>query len=683
MTASRYDLLFDPVQIGPVTAPNRFYGLPYSLGHGIDADPLRAAAHHATRAEGGWGVITAGECTFSVESDHLLSVATDERAQALRPITEAVHAHGALASLELAHSGVVASPLEVRTPALAPSQLQFEGSFFGRTIPKAMERDEIHRVQREWAAAAVRGRDAGFDLICVYGAHSSLLMQFLSPFYNHREDEYGGSLENRARMWLETLALVREAVGDTCGIVARVAVDALGPGGVDLEEGLAFIRMADPLVDLWDITIGGLDNSRVDLTPSRVYEEGFALTWSGRVHEATDKPIALNGRFTTPDLMADLVRKGTATLVGGARPGIADPFLPQKIRAGRFDDVVECIGCNQCAQRHMVGSLSCSQNPTAGEERRRGWHPERFERAENPDLPILIVGAGPAGMEAATVLGRRGFQMVHLVDARPRMGGHLEWFASLPGFRPWARLTELREHRIGRLSGVQFAPRTELDAAGVRDYGAEVVILATGARWAPSGLSLSTHAPIPGADAEQVLTPEQLLLDGRRPAGKRVVVVDGEGELVGAATAQWLQREGYDVEIVTPWPTVAIHAEHAGEAPTLRRELVQGGAELVTGMVVTAIEADAVVCADEFGRERRIAADAVVLATQRRSRDALYHELVGDRAALDAAGIVAVHRAGDCVAPRMLAESTFEGHRIGRLLGPDGALATDPALVLA
>jgi dimethylamine/trimethylamine dehydrogenase len=683
-TMTRYDVLLEPLAIGPKVAPNRFYALPYSLGHALDHRPGAAAAHQGVRAEGGWGIVCCGECTFSVEAGvHGLTIGSDAEARALLPITEAIHEHGSLALLSLAHAGAIATPLDVRIPSLAPSQLQFDFPIFGRAIPKAMDLDDIRRVQQGFVAAARRARDVGFDLISVYGAHASLLGQFLSPFYNRRTDQYGGSLANRARMWLETLELVREAVGDTCGVVARVAVDGVGPTSVGVDEALEFITMADHLVDLWDVTVGGISNSRVDLSPSRVYEEGFPLRWSSRVHEVTDTPVAGNGRFTTADLMADLVRRGTLDLIGGGRPGIADPFLPRKIAAGEFDAIRECIGCNQCAQRGLHGAIGCSQNATAGEEGRRGWHPERFAPAGDPELPVLIVGAGPAGMECALTLGRRGHELVHLVDARPRMGGHLEWFTKLPGFHPWARLTELHEQELARLRGVQFAPNTRLDLDAVLDYGAAVVIVATGARWSGEGLTWLTHAPIPGADAAlpHVLTPEQLLLDGKRPPGARVLVVDGEGELVGAAAGQHLQATGHAITLVTPWAAVAENAEHGGEAPTLRRELVEAGAELIVASHVTEIRPDGATLADEFGRTREIACDAVLLATQRRSDDELYNQLRADPARLEEAGIVAVHRIGDCVAPRMLAEATFEGHRAGRLLNASGTLDPDPLLV--
>ena len=246
--------------------------------------------------------------------------------------------------------------------------------------------------------AAIRSRDAGFDIVYVYGGHSYLLGQMLSPFYNQRDDEYGGSLENRARMWIETLAAVRDAVGSDCAIACRVAISAVGGAGIDLAEGLEFVRLADHLVDLWDVHIGSIEEWSKDSGPSRFFSEGWQLEWTGKVREATAKPIVGVGRLTSPDRMAEIIESGVWDLIGAARPNIADPWIPRKIDEGRLGDIRECIGCNMCIskgdnRRH----IGCTQNATAGEEHRRGWHPERFDRAANADSEVLVVGAGPGG----------------------------------------------------------------------------------------------------------------------------------------------------------------------------------------------------------------------------------------------------------------------------------------------
>ena len=294
-----------------------------------------------------------------------------------------------------------------------------------------MEHADIRRVQADWVRAAQQARSVGFDIVYVYGGHSYLLTQFLSPFYNKRTDEYGGSLENRARMWLETLELVREAVGDECAIAVRIGVD-LTPG-IDVDEALEFVRLADHLVDLWDVNVGSIarvvDRLR---SSSRFLPEGYQLEWTGRVREATAKPIVGVCRLTNPDRMAEIVRSGAWDLIGAARPSIADPFLPTKIEQGRYGEVRECTGSNVCiAKADTQMHLGCMQNATAGEEYRRGWHPERFEPAANRDRDVLVVGRG-AGRHGVRDRPRQA-RLPPRAPGRGRaeIGGRMRWIPAV------------------------------------------------------------------------------------------------------------------------------------------------------------------------------------------------------------------------------------------------------------
>jgi dimethylamine/trimethylamine dehydrogenase len=431
----RHDILFEPVQIGPKTLRNRFYQVPHCTGFGSEK-PGSQARFRGMKAEGGWAAVCTEEALVSPDSDFWPVVSQrvwdPEDARNLGLMADEAHEHGSLAGVELTHGGVHGTTRESRWPAIGPSQLASD--YYAFVVPKAMEPDDIDRVRGDWVRAAKLVRDAGFDIVYVYGGHSYLPLQFLSPFYNRRTDAYGGSLENRARFWLETLEAVREAVGDDCAIAVRLCVEALGPAGVELEEGLGFVRLADHLVDLWDVNVGSILHWSKDSGASRFFQEGYQLEWTGRVREATAKPIVGVGRLTNPDRMAEIIRSGAWDLIGAARPSIADPFLPSKVEQGRYGEVRECIGCNVCILKSEGGNhIGCTQNATAGEEYRRGWHPEQFEPAENRDRDVLVVGAGPAGMECAIVLGKRGFRRVHLVDAGEDIGGIMRWVPRLPG----------------------------------------------------------------------------------------------------------------------------------------------------------------------------------------------------------------------------------------------------------
>jgi dimethylamine/trimethylamine dehydrogenase len=666
----RHQILFEPVRIGPKTLRNRFYQVPHCTGFGVEK-PWSQAGHRAVKAQGGWAAVCTEYCTISRESDETPYVSArmwDDHDLGMLAITaQRAHQLGALAGIELSHTGVHGENSESRLPAAAPSQIASD--FAVGVVPRAMTKRDIRRVQDDWVEAALRSRSAGFDIVYVYGAHTYLPGQFLSPHYNRRSDEYGGSLANRARFWLETLERVREAVGDDCAIACRVAVDRRGALGVELDEGLEFVSLADHLVDLWDVTVGSIAEWSLDSGPSRFFAEGWQLESTARVREVTSKPIVGVGRLTSPDLMAEIIRSGVWDLIGAARPSIADPFLPDKIRQGRVDEIRECIGCNVCISKaDSRGHIGCTTNPTAGEEYRRGWHPEQVPPLAAP-LHALVVGAGPSGMECAITLAKRGAR-VDLVERAAAAGGSLGWITRLPGLAEWGRLGAYRAVQMARLPQLRLITGRELDAAAIREWGADVVVLATGSRWSGDGLNGFTRAPIPGADPSlaHVLTPEQVLLEGKRPAGDRVVVYDGDGYFAAAGLAELLAGEGYQVELVTGFDNVAPFAAETLEDVLTRERLHGAGVALRRATVLTGIAAGRLQATGEFAEPLQIEADAVVLVTQRVSRDRLYHELDGT--------LPRLFRVGDCVAPRILAETIFDGHRLAREIDqPDPEVA--------
>jgi dimethylamine/trimethylamine dehydrogenase len=677
----KHDILFEPVRIGPKTLRNRFYQVPHCTGFGAEK-PGSQALFRGMKAEGGWAAVNTEEALIASDTDYWPVVSTrvwdEDDLRNLSLMADEAHKHSSLAGIELTHGGVHADGRESRRPSMGPSQLASDYHPF--VVPKAMELGDIKRVREDWVRAATLSRDAGYDIIYVYGGHSYLPLQFLSPFYNKRTDAYGGPLENRARFWLETLEEVRAAVGDDCAVAVRLCIEALGPAGVELEEGIGFVVLADHLVDLWDVNVGSITEWSKDSGASRFFPEGYQLEWTGRVREVTAKPIVGVGRLTSPDRMAEIIRSGAWDLIGAARPSIADPFLPKKIEEGRYGEIRECIGCNVCIMKAEWGNhIGCTQNVTAGEEYRRGWHPEKFEHAVNADNDVLVVGAGPAGMECAIVLGKRGFRRVHLVDAASEIGGVMRWVPRLPGLGEWARFLNWRAVQLEKLRNVEVITGTELSAQDIREYGAEIVVVATGARWSTDGLNAFTHAPIPGADAAlpHILTPEQIMLDGKAVPGKRVVVYDAEGYFTAAGLAEKLAGEGFDVELATCLERVAPVTDETLEGPMLRQHLHDVGIRQRAGFLAAEIAEGFVRGTDEYGEPLELEADAFVLVTQRLSNEALYLELAQDPDALRAEGIEALYRIGDCVAPRIIAEAAFDGHRLAREIDSD-----DPATPL-
>jgi dimethylamine/trimethylamine dehydrogenase len=674
--AQKYDILFEPISVGSKTLRNRFYKTPHCTNFGSDW-PGAQAYFRAVAAEGGWAAASTEYCSIHPSSDHspLNSgrLWDDNDVRNLSLMCDLLHDHGALAGVEFWTAGAHAANFESRLPAPGVSAIVSDCEW--RQSCYEMDRDDIRDMQRIHVDAARRARSAGFDIINLYGGHDvPLTYQFLDPYYNKRTDAYGGSFTNRARFWLEILELVKAEVGDQCAIAVRISMDSLREGGIRLanDDVCRFIELADRLVDLWDLQIGGsILEWGQDSMSSRFAQENFQKPWHEMVRPHTRKPIVGVGRFNNPDTMAEVIRSGQLDIIGAARASIADPFLPRKIEEGRLDDIRECIGNNVCAGRVMQGALiACTQNASAGEEYRRGWHPERFDRASNADNNVLIVGAGPAGMECAVILGRRGLRGVHLVDAADEMGGSLRWIPDLPGLGEWSRVVGYRKIQIGKLPNVEFIPDTAMDAESVRKYGADIVIVATGSGWSTNGINGVTHETIPGADGSlrHVLTPEQIMIDGKQPPGEQVIIYDTDGYYMGVSLAEKFKRQGRDVTLITPHSQIAPYMFFTLEGWQMNRLLHKLGVRLISEHIITKIEAGKASGCHVFAADRPTewAADAIVLVTQRVSNDALYKALKADPGGLRADGIAGLYRIGDCVVPRLIAEAIFDGHRLAR-----------------
>jgi dimethylamine/trimethylamine dehydrogenase len=661
----RHDILFEPVTIGPKTLRNRFYQVPHCTGFGTDK-PRTQARFRATKAEGGWAAVCTEIVAVHPESDRapepIGRLWDRDDVDNLTLLCTEAHSHGALVGCELWHAGKHVSGNASREATGAPSQIPSDN--YEMTTPRPLSRRDLHDIPGFYAAAALRARDAGFDIIYTYGAHGYLLGQFLSPFYNKRDDEYGGPFANRARLWLDVIAAVRDAVGDDCAVACRISVDARGPAGIGIDEALAFIRLADPLVDLWDVNTGSLADGWLDMTPSRFADEGSQLPYTRPVREATAKPIVTVGRFTSPDLMSEIIAAGTVDLIGAARPSIADPFLPRKIEQGRYDEIRECIGCNICIAKSLGPiHLSCTQNATAGEEYRRGWHPERFTKAANADRDALVIGGGVSGMECAIVLAKRGLRRIHLVEASDSLGGYAALASHLPGLARWRRLVDWRRTQLAALRNVEVILNTRLDDQDALAYGASIVIAATGASWAADGLNAITHEPIPGASLAHTTTPEAVIT-GACTVNAATIVYDCEGYFMGVGVAELLASRGVPVTLVTPLRLVAPFLDNTLEGPVVRGRLDQLGVTVFADTQLRTVS-DTSARLRRYGREWDHPAHHVVLVTARRSATTLA-AADSDPTLLAGHGVEAVYRIGDCVAPRLLADAIFDGHRLAR-----------------
>jgi len=689
----KHDILFEPIQIGPKTLRNRFYQVPHCIGAGSDK-PGFQAAHRSMKAEGGWAAMNTEYCSINPESDdtHRLSARIWDEGDVrnLRAMTEEVHKYGALAGVELWYGGAHAPNMESRATPRGPSQ--YASEFETLSYCKEMDLSDIAQVQQYYVDAAKRSRDAGFDIIYVYGAHSYLPLQFLNPYYNKRTDKYGGSLENRARFWLETLEKVKRAVGDECAIATRFAVDTVyGPGQIEVEvDGMKFVELADPLLDLWDVDVGDIAEWGEDAGPSRFYQQGHQVPWTKFVKQVSKKPVLGVGRFVDPEKMTEIVTKGYADIIGCARPSIADPFLPQKIEQGRYDDIRVCIGCNVCISRWEIGGppMICTQNATAGEEYRRGWHPEKFRQTKTKDS-VLIVGAGPSGSEAARVLMESGYT-VHLTDTAEKIGGHLNQITTLPGLGEWSYHRDYRETQINKLvkknkeSQVALGQKP-MTADDVLQYGADKVIIATGAKWNTDGTNCLTHEAIPGADASlpDQLTPEQVM-EGKKKIGKRVVILNADTYFMAPSLAEKLATDGHEVTIVSG-VHLANYMHFTLEYPNMMRRLHELHVEELGDHFCSRIEPGRLEIYNIWGdgsrrtyrgpgvsprdantTHRWLEFDSLILVTGRHSECTLWNELKARESEWAENDIKGIYLIGDAEAPRLIADATFTGHRVAR-----------------
>ncbi|MGE0240655.1 MAG: FAD-dependent oxidoreductase [Parvibaculaceae bacterium] len=654
----RYARLFEEVRIGPKTAPNRFYQTPHASGMGWRA-PKASAALRGIKAEGGWGVVATEYCSIHPSSDDFpfgyLSLWDEDDVRALARTAEAIHAHGSLAAVELWHGGFHANNRLTREPLLSPSGQR--AKFIQPMAARAMDKADIKAFRQWQKAAAERAGRAGFDIVYVYAGHDYLPLQFLSRRTNRRGDEYGGSLENRTRLIAEMIEDTREAVKGDCAVALRMAVDELhGPSGIthDGEAQDIVARLAE-LPDLWDVNVAGALGN--DSKSARFSEEGFQEDYVAFVKRLTTKPVVGVGRFTSPDMMMSQLRRGILDLIGAARPSIADPFLPQKIREGREDEIRECIGCNICrAANNESVPIRCTQNPTMGEEWRRQWHPEAIA-PKRSEKTVLVVGGGPAGLECALALGRRGYR-VALAEAGRELGGRVLADARLPGLKSWIRVRDYRQHMIGKLANVDLYRESPMTAEDVASFGADHVVLATGSFWrrdAVGGVGEEPLNPPPGA---LICTPDDI---DRLPKGASVILYDDDHYAMGSALAELLRAKGHQATYITPLPVVSSWTQMTDEQSFIQSRLMALDVDLVLSHRLAGFDGLEPRFACVYsGRIRAVAGDALVLVTGKVARDTLHHELSGRLPA------EAVSRIGDCLSPSHIADAVYSGHRFAR-----------------
>lgn len=655
----RYDILFEPLRIGPVTAPNRFYQTPHATGMG-NMKPNSSAALRAIKAEGGWGVVCTEYCSIHPSSDETpfayLSLWDDEDMQQLAVTCDAIHQHGSLAGIELWHGGCHSNNRGTREVALAPTAVS--ATYPYPTQVKGMDLEDIEAFRGWHRDAAVRAQKAGFDIVYVYAGHDYLPFQFLSSLTNQRQDQYGGSLENRCRLLRELIEDTREAVGEKCAVAVRLAIDELqGADGIEADgEGRQVIEMLAELPDLWDIALGGsLGN---DSCSSRFSAEGYQEKYAGIVKSLTSKPVVSVGRFTSPDTMVSQIKRGVQDFIGAARPSIADPFLPNKIAEGREDEIRECIGCNICRSANNEASpIRCTQNPTMGEEWRRGWHPEIISPAKS-ESSILIVGGGPSGLEAATSLGRRGYQ-VTLAEATDQLGGRLVNEASLPGLQNWIRVRDHRSYLLSQMNNVDVYLESRISTAELVEFDADAVLIAVGSHWRRDGQGASLHHPIIIEQADNIHTPDDIFAGAS--LNGRVLIYDDEHYMMGGALAEKFLQAGLDVTYLTPHAMISSWTVMTDEQDFIQSKLLRMGIKPVFNQLIERIDSNELHTHQHYTDQTSLHGfDHLVLVTGRIAN--------GD---LNAPIDTHTTRIGDCLVPSSIADAVYSGHKFAREFDED------------
>lgn len=644
--------LFSPIRLGHLTAKNRIVSTPHGTGYGVEGRLTeRYIRYHEEKARGGCGVVM----MFGSSSVHPSSAVDwgevnnldDSIVPDFRRMSEAVHRHDAIVISQISHRGRRGTSAYSGYPLWAPSDVRAETH---REWPHVMTREEIAEVVAAYAMAARRLKEGGFDGadVPLYGGH--LPEQFLSPLSNRRDDEYGGSLENRLRFSVEIFRAIRATVGRDFILGTRLSGDHFIEGGLGVADMQAVAAYLDGLGLLdYAIVSGSVPETialQAAVTPSLYYPRGVYNHLAAAIREVVSLPVIVAGRVVTPQMAEEVLANGWADLVGMTRAIIADPEMPQKAQEGRLDDIRICVGANEgCIGRLRQGKpISCVQNPTIGREAElSAIVPAAASKR------VVVVGGGPAGLEAARVAALRGHHVV-LFEQEEHLGGQIIALAQAPKREEYAGIVTWLTGQVGKL-GVDVRLGTTATIDAVRAERPDAIVVATGA--APRRPNL------PGANGPNVVTAYDVLL-GRSAVGDRCIIIDEEGYFEAPTTADFLAACGKQVQIVCRFYNVGEDIDENVRADVYGR-LFKHGITLTPLTVAQEIRPGQVQTRHVYSGElATLEADTVVLAFGGQARDDLYYQLRGSAAQ--------VYLVGDAVAPRRIHDAILDGTRTARAI---------------
>ena len=651
---SEWRYLFSPLKIGSVVVANRIHFAAHMTNFGEDHKISEAHVYYyRERARGGCGLITTEELSVHPSDnpyDKLVEAFEPDVIPGFQALTKAIHRYETRIFAQLNHNGSQGDGKISRLSVWGPSPSK--DPIFRETC-KAMEIEDIQECVSHFAKSAVHAAEGGFDGIELQIGHSSLIRQFLSPASNFREDEYGGSLENRMRFCLEVISEVRKAVGPRFTLGVRLNADEMHPrGGLTLEDAkqIAARLEATGQVDFLDLSLGTFYN--LFLVEGSMHTPlGYTAPLSAGIRSVTRLPVFCTNRINDPHLAEKILENGQADMIGMVRALICDPDLPNKARQGRTEDIRHCVACNQgCIGRMALGyRLGCIQNPAVGEEKTLGA--ESFLPSPMPKK-IVVVGGGPAGLEAARVAALRKHEVI-LFEKNQEVGGQ-NLIAGKAGGRQ--EITGVTRWLVSQLKKLEIDVRLGVEATEglVLKENPDVVVVATG--------SVPRAKFIPGEYSAQQVVSTWQVLDGETETGRRVLLIDLDGHHQATATAEFLADQGKEVHMLCPALFIGGKLGPLQDLYLTRQRLARKKVTFTPDIAVLGIEGTLVKGLNVYSKEMMDFSgyDTIVLAGGNESCDQIYFALKGK--------VKELYRIGDCVAPRKTDMAVLEGHRVARQL---------------
>ncbi|MGI6007025.1 MAG: FAD-dependent oxidoreductase [Ruminococcus sp.] len=624
----KYPNLCKPIKLGNVTFRNRMFSAPMG-GTDITNDGCigpKSTAFYELRARGGAGAVTVSECMVHPKTDgshaYHLDTAILNSLAAATYTADAIRRHGAIPSLELSHSGMYAGTY------MTDKNRQHSMNQWGPSDTvrpdgvqvKALTKELIDEIVEAYGRTAGLAKRAGFEMLMIHGGHGWLLNQFLSPYFNKRTDEYGGSLENRCRLTIEVLKAVRKAVGPGFPIEFRMSGSELFEGGYDLEEGCRIAEQIEPYIDLLHVSAGTYQRGFGNTHPSMFKEHGCNVYLAAEIKKHVKVPVAAIGGLNSPEQMEEIIASGKADIVYMARALLADPELPRKVAANRDEEIVHCLRCFTCmAERAATATRRCTVNPLIGRE---------LDGVEIQPAPVkkkvLVAGGGPGGLYAAYTAARRGHQVI-LCEKSDAVGGILKSEQAIPFKKEMYDLAQTYA-LLAKKAGVEIRLNTEVTRGYAEKENADALIIAVGSR--------PLVPPIPGLDGDNVVIVNNYYLEKEKVSDN--VVVFGGG-LAGCECAIHLGMEGKKVHLVEMRDELAPDA-NVRHRPLLLAE-IDKYVTVHTGCKGKQVTAEGIICEDKDGKEMLVSGTTVICALGQRARtdvvDALresapYVAVIGD-----------------------------------------------------